>query len=293
MTTSTVQIRLATRGSRLARAQTDLAIAALTVAGSVTTSVVIVETTGDRRADVPAAEMKGQGWFTSEIERSIVDGAADCAVHSAKDLPSELAAGLVVAAYLARADVRDGLITRDGATLAALAPGSRVATSSPRRAALIHAINPTVVVVPMRGNVDTRLDKLDNGEVDALVLACAGLDRIGLGARVTERLDPEVFVPAPAQGAIALETRDDNGLAEIVGAVGDAPTRATIVAERTLMVALGGGCLLPLGAWARVDGGELVLTAAIPVNGRMRRITVSGGIDAPAALGELAAWQLK
>ncbi len=286
-------VRLATRGSRLARIQTDLAIAALGSVGLDQTEVVIIETTGDARQDVPTAQLEGQGWFTAEIERALIDGRADCAVHSAKDLPSELAPELYVAAYLERADVRDALVAADGMTLATLPPGSRVATSSPRRAGLALSINPAITIVPMRGNVDTRLRKLDEGEVDALLLACAGLDRLGSGDRITERLDPTLFVPAPAQGAIALEARTDTAVDQLIAAADHRLTRAAIAAERTLMVALGGGCLLPLGAYAAVEDGDLVLTAALAADGELRRTTVRGAVTAPETLGELAAWHMR
>ena len=286
-------MRLASRGSRLARAQFDLAARALYELGHIETALVVIESRGDAQQDVPAAEMDGQGWFTTEVERAVIDGRADCAVHSAKDLPTALADDMQVAAYLPRADVRDGLLCRTGGTLAELEAGTRVATSSPRRAALALAINPGVVIVPMRGNVDTRLSKLDSGEVDALLLACAGLDRLGLGDRVTERLDPAIFVPAPAQGVIALEVRDHSGAAELVGCADHATTRNALCAERALLLALGGGCLLPLGAWARSEDGQLVLTAALPIEGKLRHIEVRGDLGAPEALAQLAAWQLR
>ena len=204
-------LRLATRGSALARAQAALAAKALQAPGGVEIETVIVHTEGDRRVDVPIGELDGQGWFTAELERSLLDGRADVAVHSGKDLPSMLAPGLSVAGYLHRADPRDGVVTNGNRSLAELPPGSTVGTSSARRAGLLAGLYPALRSVAIRGNVDTRLRKLEAGECDALVLACAGLDRLGLGDRCSERLDPMTFVPSPAQGAIALEAISDSG----------------------------------------------------------------------------------
>ncbi len=287
------RLRLVTRGSRLALAQTDLTVAVFKSAGLTNIDVVVVETSGDRNWDTPAASMEGQGWFTAEIERALLDGRADCAVHSAKDLPGELAPTLMVAAYLERADPRDALVSAGGVRLAELPVGSRVATSSPRRAAMARAANPGVQVVPIRGNVDTRLRKFREGAVNALLIACAGLDRLGIGDCITERLDPRFFVPAPAQGAIALQVCEGSHVAVSIGEAADhGMTRTAIVAERTLLAVLGGGCLLPLGAFARVEDGRLVLSAALEVAGELRHVEVAGEIDAPQALGELAARNL-
>ena len=178
--------------------------------GAATSKSLVIRTEGDRRNDAPIDQLEGQGWFTADLERSLLDGRADVAVHSAKDLPSALAPGLSIAAYLARADARDGVVSRTGRALEELPAGATVGTSSARRAGLLAALYPRLRAVPIRGNVDTRLRKLDTGEVDALVLACAGLDRLALGERLTQRLDPFEFVPSPAQGAIALETVTDS-----------------------------------------------------------------------------------
>jgi hydroxymethylbilane synthase len=283
-------LRLATRGSRLALAQTEIARAAL--GGD--TEVVVVRTAGDRNQSTPVGEMEGQGWFTGELEAALGDGRADCGVHSAKDLPSELGAGLEVSAYLPRADCRDALITSDVATLASLPPRSRVGTSSARRAAFLLAARDDIDVVAMRGNVDTRLGKLDSGEVDAIVLAAAGLDRLGVTERITEHLDPEVFVPAPCQGAIALECVAGGAAARRVAAVDDTTVRAALRCERAVLVSLGGGCLLPLGAWARIEEGRLVCTAAYAGDdGEIRRVTQSGDAAAPEQLGEQVAAALR
>ncbi|MGA7989213.1 MAG: hydroxymethylbilane synthase [Candidatus Dormiibacterota bacterium] len=286
-------LRLATRGSALARAQAELAAQALRAPGAVETETVIVRTEGDRRVDVPIGELDGQGWFTAELERSLLDGRADVAVHSGKDLPSMLASGLSIGGYLQRADPRDGVVSLGDRTLAELPPGSTVGTSSARRAGLLAGLYPGLRPVAIRGNVDTRLRKLDAGECDALVLACAGLDRLGLGGRCAERLDPVTFVPSPAQGAIALEAVTGSGAARMCASVCDAVTTAAVVAERAVLAGLGGGCLLPLGAWARIEDNHLVLVAALVVEGAVRRAEASGGVDDAAVLGEIVARRLR
>jgi hydroxymethylbilane synthase len=286
-------LRLATRGSALARQQAALAAAALHAPRGLEIETVIIRTEGDRRAQTPIDQLQGQGWFTAELEHSVLDGRADVAVHSGKDLPSELAEGLSVAAYLSRADPRDGVVSAGDRSLAELPPGATVGTSSARRAGLLAALHPHLRPVAIRGNVDTRLRKLESLEVDALVLACAGLDRLGLGHRCCERLDPMEFVPSPAQGAIALETATGSTAARLCAAVGDAETTAAVVAERAVLAGLGGGCLLPLGAWARVEDGRLVMVAALVVDGTVRRAEASGGVEHPAALGEMLAARLR
>jgi len=282
--TQAALLRLATRGSALARAQAALAAAAIRHAGGPEADLVIVRTGGDLNQTTPVEQMEGQGWFTAEIERALLDGRADIAVHAAKDLPTELAGGLEVAGVLARADPRDALVTRDGGGVQSLLDGATVGSSSARRAALLAVLRPGVRSVPIRGNVDTRLRKLDAGEVDALLLAAAGLDRLGLSERIGERLDPRTFVPAPAQGAIALEVVAGAAPFGAAAAAGDPPTALAVATERGLLRALGGGCLLPLGAWARVEDGALVLSAALGVEGTVRRAELGGDPRRPDEL---------
>lgn len=286
-------LRLATRGSALARAQAELAAAALRAHGATEVETVIVRTQGDRAAETPVEQLEGEGWFTAALERALLQGRADLAVHSAKDLPSRLAPGLPVLAFLERADCRDGLVTPGGGGLEAIPEGATVGTSSSRRTALLRSLRPDLRAVPLRGNVDTRLAKLDRGEVDALLIACAGLDRIGRGDRIAQRLDPRVFVPAPCQGAIALQGAA-GGAGAIPGrAADDLPTRIASAAERAILAALGGGCLLPLGAWARLEDGRLVVTAALDLDGEMRRAEAVGNPDAPEELGRRVADELR
>ena len=279
-------LRLATRGSALARAQTALAATALRRAGAVAVEEVIVRTVGDRQAATPLESLPGQGWFTADLERALLDDAADIAVHSAKDLAIDRPPELRVAAVLARGDARDAVVTRDGAPLRELPVGARLGTSSARRVALLGVLHPTLRPVPIRGNVDTRLRKLDAGEVDALVLAAAGLDRLGLADRVAERLDPTQFVPSPAQGAIALEVRRATAVEALVEGVNEAETFAVVSAERAVLAALGGGCLLPLGAWGRLESGRLVVVGALGCEGgAVRYAEVDGDAGDPAGAG--------
>ncbi len=284
--TQAALLRLATRGSALARAQAQLASEAIHRTGGPGTELLIVRTEGDHNQSTPIGELEGQGWFTAAIERALLDGRADIAVHAAKDLPTELAAGLEVAALLPRADARDVLVCRDGGGLDALSDGATVGSSSARRAVLLADLRPGLRCVPIRGNVDTRLRKLDSGEVDGLLVAAAGLDRLGLSDRIGERLDPRSFVPAPAQGAIALEIVSGSAGAAAIQAIGDPDTDLAVRTERALLHALGGGCLLPLGAWARLEDGALLLSAALGIDGAVRRVELGGD---PASPGDLVA----
>jgi len=286
-------IRLATRGSLLARAQTALAEDALRRAGVDGIELVVVRTAGDRSPETPVEQLPGVGWFTGELENALQDGRADAAVHSAKDLPAELHEGLVVVANLERGDCRDALVSRDGATLETLPEGATVGTGSPRRAAVLGVVRPGLRPIPIRGNVDTRLRKLDEGQVDALILACAGLDRLGLGARICQRLDPATFVPAPAQGAVALEVVAGTAAERLCARADHADTTAAVVAERAVLQGMGGGCRLPLGAWARVEAGRLRLRASLVEAGTIHDVDVEGDPAEAASLGALAAERLR
>jgi hydroxymethylbilane synthase len=218
-------------------------------------------TTGDRWSADDRTPAPDRGLFVKELEEALLDGRADLAVHSAKDLPGELPPGLAVVAVPAREDPRDVLVGPAGG-LGALPAGARVATGSPRRAAQLLAARPDLVVVPIRGNVGTRLDKLARGEADALVLAAAGLRRLGLSPEGATPLAAEVCVPAPGQGLLAVEGRhDDPGGAAAAAALDDPAAHACLIAERALLAALGGGCMQPVGALCEPDGDGLRLTA--------------------------------
>ena len=280
-----IDVRIGTRGSALALAQARLAAAALAKNGHAT-RLVTVETDGDRRA---ADTAWGEGAFVKAIEHALLDGDVDVAIHSAKDVPTEEDARLSISAYLPRADARDALIVRDGVppSLDELPIGAIVGTDSPRRAAFLLARRPDLRVRPLHGNVDTRLRRLDAGEADALVLACAGLDRLGRGDRIAERLDADRLPPAPGQGALALQVRrDDTPMLALIAALDDAPTRAAVEVERALLRAAGGGCRAPIGVLAEVVGTDLSVLAghAEPDGIGLRMGRRRGPLHDPAAI---------
>ena len=253
------EIRIGSRGSALAMAQATLVRDALAQAGH-PSSIVVIQTEGDRRAPDTAW---GEGAFVTAIEGALLDGRVDVAAHSAKDIPTDEDPRLRIAAYLPRADARDALVLPRGVTtprLDELPAGSRVGTDSPRRTGFLRARRPDLRFQPLHGNVDSRLRRLDAGDADALVLACAGLDRLGLSDRITERLDMELVPPAPGQGAIAVQVRaDDQRLIEACGSLDHRPTRIAVEAERAFLRASGGGCRAPIGAFASISDGTLEL----------------------------------
>lgn len=253
------EIRIGTRGSTLALVQARLVAEALERQGQ-PTRLEIVETDGDRQDPDTAW---GEGAFVTAIERALLDGRVDVAVHSAKDVPTDEDPRLTIGAYLPRADPRDALVVRVGAKerrLDDIPAGTRIGTDSPRRTGFLLARRPDVIVHPLHGNVDTRLRRLDAGDTDALVLACAGLDRLGLGNRIAERLQPQIVPPAPGQGALAVQIRaDDARLLALAAAVDDRPTRLAVEAERVFLRASGGGCRSPIGALAIIEGDQLDL----------------------------------
>ena len=252
-------IRIGTRGSALALAQARLVAEALALDGR-RSRLVVVETEGDRRA----ADMAwGEGAFVADVERALLGRKVDVVVHSAKDVPTGEDPRLQIAAYLPRADPRDVLVVRGdwpAQSLDELPPGARVGTDSPRRVGFILARRPDLRPHPLHGNVDTRLRRLDEGETDALVLAAAGLDRLGRGARITQHFDPEVIPPAPGQGAIAVQVRrDDAPMLALTAPIDHPATRLAVTAERAFLAATGGGCRAPIGALAVSVDGEVVL----------------------------------
>ncbi len=239
-------------------------------------------------------EIGGKGLFTEALERALLEGEADLAVHSLKDLPTQLAPGLKIGAIAEREDAREAWVTRAGGAEhpQEIAPGSRVGTSSERRRALILGVRDDLEVASVRGNVDTRIRKLDDGEYDALLMAAAGLLRLGLGARVTRFLEPPYWIPAPGQGAVALESRqDDEDIDRILERIDDNVARAETEAERALLAALQGGCQVPIGALARAEGRDLVLQAFVAKldGSHIVRSERRGPFDAPADLGRALA----
>jgi hydroxymethylbilane synthase len=286
-------IRIGTRGSQLALAQAEIAAAALRAAGIGPFEVVSVETRGDRisRRNARAGWEVTDGQFTGELERGLLRGELDVAVHSYKDLPTLGDERLLIAAVLERGDPRDVLLP---AGLDALRFGARIGTSSPRRAAQLATVRPDLVALPIRGNVPSRIARLERGELDGLVVAGAGLDRLGIGYPDIARLALEVMLPAPAQGALALQARAaDSKLRARLAGIEHTPTRIAVDAERALLRAVGGGCLAPLGAHAEARDGMLRLCAAYEDRwGAFGRVEATGPIDDLDSVVERAADEL-
>lgn len=285
-------LRIGTRGSALARVQTELVLAALRRAvPDLSIEVVTIATRGDIDRESPVRE--GSGWFTSALQDALREGRIDLAVHSYKDLPTARPEGLVIAAVPLREDPRDALVSRTGQPLRALPAGTRIGTGSPRRAVQLAAIRPDVDVVPMRGNVDTRIRKVREGEVDAAVLALAGLRRLGLEHEAAQIFGPEEMLPAPAQGALAVECRADDAEALAAArAIDDPLLRATVGAERAFLARLEAGCSFPAAAYAEVFGSTLKLHGLIATEGRIIRSKVGGPVEAWAGLGRELAEEL-
>jgi hydroxymethylbilane synthase len=252
---------IGSRGSQLALWQAHWVKAQLEELGE-ECRIEIIHTTGDKITDVALSKVGTKGLFTKEIEEALLDGSIDLAVHSLKDMPTEVPAGLTLAAFPVREDARDAVV---GKKLSELALGARVGTSSLRRSAQLRALRPDLQIENIRGNVDTRLRKLDEGQYDAILLAAAGLRRLGWQDRVAELLEPEVMCPAVGQGALAIETRDDAGHAfAVCRRLDNAQTRICVTAERSLLATLGGGCQVPIGAYAVVAVTPAVAPASAP-----------------------------
>lgn len=285
-------LRIATRASALAVAQSKLVAEALERALGVAAELVLVRTTGDRIQDAPLAALGGKGLFVKELEEALLGRRADLAVHSLKDLPAALAPGTRLAAFPERADPRDALVAaRRGASLAGLPRGARVGTGSLRRRAQLLAARADLAIVPLRGNVDTRLRKLESEGLDAVVLACAGLERLGLGSRIDERIDPRQMLPAVGQGVLALQTREGDAVAASLAALDHGPTRAAALAERAFLVRLAGDCNVPLAAHARLEGDAVVLEGLLadPDGTRVLRASARSPRARPEEAGVRAA----
>jgi len=257
-------LRIGTRGSLLAKWQAEFVRKQLFQATGVEAEIVIIKTAGDKLHQAPLTQIGGKGIFIKELEEALLDESVDLAVHSVKDIPTDTPSRLCFPAVCRRDDVRDCLVSSNGATLANLRQGARVGTSSLRRQAQLRHIRPDLDTREMRGNVDTRLRKVESGEYEAILLAKAGLDRLGWSQRITEILSPDLCMPAVGQGAIAVEARlKDTEAADLLAKLDDAETRTAIIAERAMLGALHGGCQIPIGAWARIERGELVLEACV------------------------------
>ena len=282
-------LRIATRRSRLALWQAEHVASLLRGAhAGLEIELVPIVTQGDRIQDRSLAAIGGKGLFIKELEVALEEGRADLAVHSMKDVPGELPPGLGIAAVLERADPRDALLAASARRLDDLPRGARVGTSSLRRRAQLMAARPDLAIEALRGNVDTRLRRLDAGEMDAIVLACAGLIRLGLESRITARLDPEISLPAVAQGVIGIECRcADSRTHGLVNVLEHAGTRIAMDAERAFAHRLGGSCQSPIAAYARLEGKRLILDGLVaePDGTRLWRDTLCGGTEDPAAVG--------
>jgi hydroxymethylbilane synthase len=296
-------LRLGTRGSQLALFQANAVATLLAEREGVSCEIVVIKTSGDRLAEASLAEIGGKRLFVKEIEEALLGGHIDLAVHSSKDMPAVLPDGLDVGAVLAREDPRDAVVLpRGGAhdlslegVLRALGRTPRIGTSSVRRSAQLIRLAPEAAFHPIRGNLDTRLRKLDAGEFDAIVLASAGLRRLGHGDRISTTISVDACVPAPGQGIIAVEMRtEDDRVRKAVSCIDDPVSALAFRAERTVVIRLGGGCQMPIGAYADVTPDALTLTGVVlSVDGaRLARTVVTGSPADPEAVGAEAARQL-
>jgi hydroxymethylbilane synthase len=298
MTGATSALRLGTRASALARTQSQTVADALTEATGCAVELVPITTEGDR-SSAAIHQLGGTGVFVTAIRSALIDGSIDLAVHSYKDLPTTPASGLTLAAVPVREDPRDALVARDGLTLGELPPGARIGTGAPRRVAQLRALGLGMDIVPIRGNVDTRVGRVLAGDLDAVVLARAGLARLGRLDVVTETLDPLQVLPAPAQGALAVECRSsDARTRELIGRLEHPATRSRITAERSTLAALEAGCSAPVAAYAEIaegdDGPELFLRASVTaIDGSDAvRGSTSGRLADAAHLGRVLAAEL-
>ena len=282
-------LRIGSRGSILARWQAEFVRKQLFQLAGVEAEIVIIKTSGDKMQQAPLTQIGGKGIFIKELEEALLDETVDLAVHSVKDIPTETPSRLHFPAVCRRDDVRDCLVSNRGTVLANVKPGARVGTSSLRRQAQLRHHRPDLDIRELRGNVDTRLRKVESGEYDAIVLSKAGLDRLGWSAKITEPLSTDISLPAVGQGAIAIESRvKDQETADILGKLDDNETRTAIIAERALLAKLQGGCQVPVGAWARFERGELVMEGVVcSVDGKEYvRQKASAPPEQAAQLGE-------
>jgi hydroxymethylbilane synthase len=296
---STVTLRIGTRGSPLALAQADMVRAALAAAHGWAADAVeinVIRTSGDRIQDRPLSEVGGKGLFTREIEDALLNGTIDLAVHSAKDMPTLLPDGLMLAACLPREDVRDVFISRKAASLRDLPHGAVVGSASLRRQAMVRRLRPDISVVPFRGNVETRIRKLDAGEVDATLLALAGLKRLGLADKATALLDVDDFLPAVGQGAVTIEARiDDARTRALLAKIDHVDTSVALLAERAFLDVLDGSCRTPIAGHALLDGDRLSFRGMVlrPDGSQVFETTRAGARRDAVALGADAGAELK
>lgn len=295
----TPRLKIGTRGSRLALAQAEETRARLAAAHGIDPAeieIVAITTTGDRIRDRPLSEIGGKGLFTKEIEEALVSGAVDLAVHSMKDMPAALPAPLTIAAYLPREDARDALISPHCTRIGDLAPSCTVGSASVRRAAQLKRLRPDISVVNLRGNVETRLAKLDRGEVAATFLACAGLNRLGLSHRITAPVPEDEMLPAVAQGAIGIEIREDDArMRALLAGVNHKTTEIAVACERAFLATLDGSCRTPIAGHATITGETIAFRGeALTLDGRMAfTATRTGSLADAARLGREAGEEVK
>ncbi|MBS1252014.1 MAG: Porphobilinogen deaminase [Anaerolineales bacterium] len=291
----TMPVIVGTRGSKLARTQTDLVVSALRSQWpDIEIQTKIIKTEGDRKLDVSTVKLS-KGAFVKEIEVALLNGEIDLAIHSCKDLPTDPVPGLTLAAFPQRADPRDTLVSREGRHLTELQPGAIIGTGSSRRKAQLLIRRPDLQVEDIRGNVETRLRKMREGQYDAVVLAAAGLDRMGWLDQAAAIFEPKVMLPAPAQGALAIQAReDDETTLARLDPLNDAATHAAVTAERAFLRALGGGCRVPIAAFARIDGGWLTLHGLVADEDGSEHVRgdLDGAIEEAAEVGGELAKQL-
>jgi hydroxymethylbilane synthase len=257
-------LRIGTRGSVLAKWQADFVRKQIFQLTGIESEIIIIKTTGDKMQQSSLSQIGGKGIFIKELEDALLEESVDIAVHSVKDIPTQVPPRLSFPAICRREDVRDCLVSGNGASLGNLRSGARVGTGSLRRQAQLRHMRPDLDVRDLRGNVDTRLRKVETGEYDAVMLAKAGLDRLGWAHRISEIFSPDICMPAVGQGALGIECRaSDEETSNALEKLNDAETRSAIIAERTLLSVLEGGCQVPLGAWARLERDELVLDACV------------------------------
>jgi len=288
-------LRIGSRGSILARWQAEFVRKQLFQLAGVEAEIIIIKTSGDKMQQSPLTQIGGKGIFIKELEEALLEESVDLAVHSVKDIPTDTPEQLFFPAVCRRDDVRDCVVSHTGTALAHLRQGARVGTSSLRRQAQLRHYRPDLDLRELRGNVDTRLRKVESGEYDAIVLSKAGLDRLGWAQKITEALSTDISLPAVGQGAIAIESRvKDQETAQILDKLDDQETRTAIIAERSLLKVLQGGCQVPLGAWARMERAELVMEAVVcSVDGAQYiRKKASAPPDQAAQLGEHLAHEL-
>jgi hydroxymethylbilane synthase len=282
-------VRIGTRGSQLALWQANWVKAQLEkIHVNLTVELIIIKTKGDKILDVPLARVGGKGLFVKEIEDALLEARIDVAVHSMKDMPGDIPEGLVIGPIPHREDPRDVLIAREATGLPDLRTGARVGTSSLRRAAQIKHVRPDIEIVPLRGNLDTRLKKLGTEGIDAVVLAAAGLRRLGLEGRITQYLEPSVMLPAVAQGALCIEIRnDDKAISDLLGPLNHPETCTAICGERAFLNRLEGGCQVPIAAYGQIEAGRFTLTGLVAgLDGTpLYRKSLSGAASTPEKTG--------